>query len=232
MLNQKAPNYQKKKPKGSKKHTHTHSWRLFPHTPHSRILRPLWLYPSLNFLFLSLIDSFIPLPSPSNLYLSKLSRHWFYPHWALLYCSLLSSFWGEMACSATAKIILNPLLSSSPRSAEKSDSCCKILRPSSFLGSASLTNKLISVNKAISPPGRRSAAVVAVSSDVVKEKKLKSNSSVSNLVYFLFPNFISLCTLLRVCALYLVWVVVVFFFSFSNWVSLYYFRCMCLWSAS
>ncbi|KAK4402422.1 Pyruvate dehydrogenase E1 component subunit alpha-3, chloroplastic [Sesamum angolense] len=87
-----------------------------------------------------------------------------------------------MACSAAAKIIHNPLLLSSSRSAEKSDSGCKILGPSSFLGSTSMSKKLVSVNKGVSRVSRRSANVVAVSSDVVKEKKLKSSSAASSLL--------------------------------------------------
>ncbi|GER27072.1 pyruvate dehydrogenase E1 component subunit alpha [Striga asiatica] len=83
-----------------------------------------------------------------------------------------------MACSATPRIVHNPL---SIRSAEKSNSCCKKLGPASFLGSKSLSNKPFSA-KAVPPVGRRSASVVAVSSDVVKEKKLKSSSSVSNML--------------------------------------------------
>lgn len=89
-----------------------------------------------------------------------------------------------MACSAAAKIIHNPLVLSSSRSAEKSESCCKISGPTSFTGSKFLGNKLFSASSAISPVSRRSGAVKAVSSDVVKEKKVKSSSSVANLVIF------------------------------------------------
>ncbi|CAI9768814.1 unnamed protein product [Fraxinus pennsylvanica] len=87
-----------------------------------------------------------------------------------------------MACSATAQII-QPLSINSARSVDNSDACAKILNPSSFLVSTPRINKkLFSVNKSISPFARRSATVFAVSSDVVKEKKLKSNSSLSNLL--------------------------------------------------
>ncbi|KAG6413330.1 hypothetical protein SASPL_126039 [Salvia splendens] len=84
-----------------------------------------------------------------------------------------------MACSATAKIIHNPLVFSSSRSAEKYESCCKISGRSS-LGSKFLGKKLLSAKSAISPASRRSGAVVAVSSDIVKEKKVKSGSSAAS----------------------------------------------------
>lgn len=92
----------------------------------------------------------------------------------------------NMACSATAQII-QPLSINSARSVENSDACTKILNPPTFLGSTRRINtKLFSVNNPISPLARRSTTVFAVSSDVVKEKKLKSNSSLTNLV-FNFP---------------------------------------------
>ncbi|CAA2970936.1 pyruvate dehydrogenase E1 component subunit alpha-3, chloroplastic [Olea europaea subsp. europaea] len=83
-----------------------------------------------------------------------------------------------MACSATAKIVQPPMSINSTRSPDKSDTCTKLLRPSAFLGS---NKKLFSVSKTISPFSRRSATVVAVSSDVIKKKKVESNP-VSNLL--------------------------------------------------
>ncbi|XP_073040765.1 pyruvate dehydrogenase E1 component subunit alpha-3, chloroplastic-like [Primulina eburnea] len=78
-----------------------------------------------------------------------------------------------MACSAAGKIIQPPSFNSA-RSAQKLHSTRKIISPSYFLGFTSHPDKLFPVSQAISSPRRRSATVVAVSSDVVKEKKLKN----------------------------------------------------------